>query len=315
MNSTTVARSATERLFAAYALLSALALAFPRRPLYAALLAALHVAAAAVLLRASLAVPGARRRPVSPAAAWLRDWYPLLLIPALYTELAVLNRAVHGGRYFDPLLQRWEMAVFGGQPSRGLAAAAPHLWLSEALHGAYLSYYIIIYGPPLLLYLRGRRAEFRQVVFALMLTFFVHYAFFIYFPVQGPRYLFPAPAGEMARGWLYRLSHFLLEAGSSQGAAFPSSHVAVAAAQTWLSARYLPRLAPWVGVLTLGLALGAVYGGFHYATDAAAGLLLGVLLAAAAPAAAGLLTGRAEPLERPAGGSYYAGPLSRDTRA
>jgi hypothetical protein len=36
--------------------------------------------------------------------------------------------------------------------------------------------------------------------------------------------------------------------------------------------RYLPRLAPLLVVLTAGLAAGAVYGGFHYAIDALAGL-------------------------------------------
>ena len=101
--------------------------------------------------------------------------------------------------------------------------------------------------------------------------------------MQGPRYLFPPPVGEGAQGPVYALAHRLLEAGSSRGAAFPSSHVGVAVAQTVMIARFAPRWAPLVGGLTIGLALGAVYGGFHYAIDAAAGLLLGAALAALAP--------------------------------
>ncbi|HEX7050396.1 MAG TPA: phosphatase PAP2 family protein [Longimicrobiales bacterium] len=275
-----------DRLFALYALISGAALAFPHRPATWPLLAALHIGAALVALRLPpLARPAAalaRRRPT--ATRLLADWYPLLLLPALYAELAVLNKAVYDGRYFDPLILRLETLFFGGQPSRELAAAAPFLPLSEALHAAYLSYYLIIYGPPLLLYATGRTAEFRRVVFALMLTFFVHYLFFIYFPVQGPRYLFPAPDGPIAEGAIYHLAHRVLEVGSSQGAAFPSSHVAVSAAQTMLAVRYLPRLAPAVGIVSAALALGAVYGGFHYATDAVVGLALGLALAAAAPA-------------------------------
>lgn len=285
-----------DRVFGVYMLVSGAALAFPYRPSGWLLLAVLHLVAAAAALRvgpAGTLVRGVGRR-WPRAAGLIHDWYPLILIPALYGELAVLNRAVFDGRYFDDLILAWEQVLFGGQPSRELAAAFPHLALSELLHAAYLSYYFIIYVPPLVLYLSGRRAEFRQVVFAVMLTFIVHYLFFIYFPVQGPRYLFPAPGGEIAGGAMYRLTHAVLEAGSSQGAAFPSSHVAVGAAQSLLAWRYLPRLFPVIALASLGLSVGAIYGGFHYATDAVAGLVLGLALASAAPAVERALTPRAE---------------------
>jgi membrane-associated phospholipid phosphatase len=199
-------------------------------------------------------------------------------VPLLYTELATLNSAVHGGRYFDEIIIGWEQAVFGGQPSRDWAVVLPSLPLSEAFHAAYLSYYFIIFIPPLLVFLRRGREEFRFAVFAIMLSFFAHYLFFIFFPVQGPRYLFAPPTGGIETGFFYQSAHAVLEAGSSQGAAFPSSHVGVSVTQTLVTLRLLPALAPAVGILTLGLALGAVYGGFHYAIDALAGLLLGVVI-------------------------------------
>jgi membrane-associated phospholipid phosphatase len=46
-------------------------------------------------------------------------------------------------------------------------------------------------------------------------------------------------------------------------------------------------------VLSTGLAVGAVYGGFHYATDAVAGFLFGLLLVIAAPTVARWLVRRA----------------------
>lgn len=283
-----------DRLFAIYLLAGIPALAFSNRPSIWPLLLALHAGGAllawplpAVQSVLSKASPKARR-----VARTLFDWAPLLLVPLLYKELAILNTAFHGGTYFDPLVIAWEQSIFGGQPSRGWAAAAPFLWLSEPLHAAYLSYYFIILVPPLLLFLRGARADFRAGVFALMLAFFTHYLFFIYFPVQGPRYLFPPPGGDLANGFFYQIAHRVLEAGSAQGAAFPSSHVGVSVAQTLIVARYLPRLTPVFALLTLGLALGAIYGGFHYATDAVAGLLLGTLAFTAAPRLARALAGR-----------------------
>jgi membrane-associated phospholipid phosphatase len=276
----------TDRMIAWYAIVSGSALLFPHRPAWWPALAALHVAAAAFgfgLAPARAAWEALYAR-APRLARTLGDWYPLLLTPLLYTELAVLNRAVHDGAYFDAIIIAWEAALFGSQPSAEWAALAPWRWLSEPLHAAYLAYYPIIFGPPLVLYLLRRYAAFERVVFTLMLVFFAHYVFFIYFPVQGPRFLFPVPTSELATGPFYRLAHRLLEAGSSQGAAFPSSHVGVAVAQAMLVARYLPRAGAPFAVVAAALSIGAVYAGFHYATDAFAGLILGAALMLAAPA-------------------------------
>lgn len=273
-------RVQTDRLVAGYALLSAMALAFPGRPGSWPVLAAGHLA----LLALALAMGRVRDTAGGPYGRAIRvvaDWYPLLVIPLLYSELGVLNRAVWGGRYFDPVILAWEQALFGAQPAASFAAAAPHLALSEALHAAYLSYYPIIYLPPLLLYLRGRRDAFAALLRPLVATFLLHYLVFVYFPVQGPRYLFPAPGGTVADGPLYQLTHRILEAGSSQGSAFPSSHIGVAVVQTVAVFRFLPRAAPLVLVATVGLGVGAVYGGFHYAIDMIVGALVGLAIGVA----------------------------------
>lgn len=282
-----------DRLFAIYAALSGLAMLFIHRPTSWPLIAAAHLLGAGVAARLGpfKRVTAALGDRWPRAADLVHDWYPLILVPLLYTELATLNLAVWGGRYFDPVILAVERAVFHVQPSRYLWQHFPYLPLSEVLHSAYLSYYLIIYVPPLVLYALGRRGDFRRLVFPLMLTFLVHYMFFIYFPVQGPRYLFPAPDGVLARGRVYQLAHHILESGSSRGAAFPSSHVAVSTAQALLVSRYLPRLFPFVGVAALLLAIGAVYGGFHYATDACVGFLMGILLVLLAPRVKRLLVG------------------------
>jgi membrane-associated phospholipid phosphatase len=281
-------------LFAIYLLLASPAALFPYRPPFGLPLFLLHVLAAAwvwgvkpfgaITQRLTDRFPGICR--------FVADWYLVLLIPALYSELAVLNVSVWDGHYFDGIIQRWEAALFAGQPSLGLSVQFPYRLLSELLHAAYLSYYFIIITPPLVLYAFGRREAQRTVVFTIMLAFFLHYFFFIYFPVQGPRYLFAAPAGPIADGWVYALTHQVLETGSSRGAAFPSSHVGVALAQTIVTARFLPRLSLVLGVLTAGLGLGAVYGGFHYATDVIAGALLGAAAALVAPQVRKLLSPR-----------------------
>ncbi|HUH12889.1 MAG TPA: hypothetical protein VMK65_07250, partial [Longimicrobiales bacterium] len=139
-----------DRLLALYWVLAATALLFPHRPGGWPLLLGAHAAGVALALR--LGPAGALTARISAGAPRmarvLADWYPLLLIPLLYSELPQLNQAVFDGAYFDPLILELEQAIFGGQPSRAWAATWPLLWLSELLHGAYLSYYPIIYVPP-----------------------------------------------------------------------------------------------------------------------------------------------------------------------
>jgi membrane-associated phospholipid phosphatase len=67
----------------------------------------------------------------------------------------------------------------------------------------------------------------------------------------------------------------LLAAGSSRGTAFPSSHVAASVVASLCALRFQRPLGVAVAASTVGLALGTVYGGFHYAVDALAGGIVG----------------------------------------
>lgn len=278
---------ATDRLFAGWMILTGALLVLPGRPSNWAAMGASHAAMVWLILGGpgALALRAAVARVAPRFARFVHGWYPLVLIPLLYSELEPLNIAVHGGRMFDPLIIAIEGAIFGGQPSSEWAAAMPWLPLSEALHAAYLSYYFIMYLPALAIWIRGTRTEFRQAVFTILLGFLTHYVFFIFFPVEGPRYRNPAPGGGIENGALYQLTHRLLESGSSRGAAFPSSHVGASAAVAVATLRVLPRTGVFLAFLTAGVALGAIYGGFHYAIDAVIGAALGAAVAWAAPAA------------------------------
>lgn len=270
-----------DRLLGGYLLLTATPLLLPGRTSIWPLLLLVHVALGFLLLagRADRLRTLASRKPLRALVAW----YPLLLMPFLYWELPHLSAPLHGGDYFDGLVMGWEEWLFGHQPSATMARQWDFAALSELLHLAYLAYYPVIFVLPAALYLRAREAAFRNTVFALMLGFTACYLVFIVFPVQGPRYLFPAPGGAAAGGFFYGLTHTVLETGSSQGAAFPSAHAAIAAIQTVNAARYLPRLAPLLALVTIGICVGAVYGGFHYGVDMVAGVALGLFVAWAAP--------------------------------
>ena len=211
-------------------------------------------------------------------ARGLREVYPILLLLPLYGSLDLLSGAgsvaVHDAR-----VQGWEAALFGGQPSRDWWRAAPSRFWSTVLHGAYFTYYGILLVPAVVLLARGRLAELRGLMLALMATFVFCYVWFILFPVAGPYYEFPRPTGEFVDNLMARLVYATLATGSSYGAAFPSSHVAASVATTIASARAFRALGLGVAIPTLLLTIGVVYCQMHYAVDAIAGLMIGATIA------------------------------------
>ncbi len=235
----------------------------------------LPIAHAALLL---LALSAARRRHTTGAALWalLADFYPLLLTSILYTEVGLLNALA--GQSHDALVQGWESFVFGAQPSRDWIRACPWTWLSWPFHLGYLSYYILVPGPALVLWLRGRRPEARRVILLVAATFFVCYTVFLLFPVAGPRYTFPLATNAATAIAPAVFAQRLLNAGAAWGTAFPSSHVAVALVSTIRGGISSRSLGLVFVPLALLLTLGTVYGQFHYGVDALGGALMAAIV-------------------------------------
>jgi membrane-associated phospholipid phosphatase len=215
------------------------------------------------------------------SATWARwgSLLPLVAIPLLYAELQVAIAALHGAMR-DTSILALESALFG-EPARTFAAHVRSRLVSELLHLGYLSYYPLIYVPPLLYAIRSRTQALRESVLAVTIAYTVCFAIFVVFPVEGPRFRFGV-SPHVPDGPFRDIARALLEAGSSRGTAFPSSHVAVSAAQAIAAVRHSRQWGWIVAVCAAGIALGAVYGGFHYATDVVAGAAVGAAAAVAA---------------------------------
>jgi membrane-associated phospholipid phosphatase len=219
------------------------------------------------------------RRDLGVFGRRLREIYPLLLLPSLYGALDLLSG---GGqvRVYDQLVQGWEQALFGGQPSRDWWRAAPSGFWSAVLHAAYFSYYGVVAVPAIVQLLQRRTRALRSFVLAVMATFIFCYVWFVLFPVAGPYYEFARPSGAFVDHPAARLVYATLSAGSSYGAAFPSSHVAASVAATLATARVSRGLGIALAIPTTLLTIGVVYCQMHYAVDAIAGLGVGAGMAA-----------------------------------
>jgi membrane-associated phospholipid phosphatase len=175
-------------------------------------------------------------------------------------------------------IQRFEAWVFGSQVAYRWIREEPNVTLSWILHSCYLAYYPILYASPLGLWLVGRRDASRRTIFAVMVTFYLCYLVFLFFPVAGPRYAFDAANNAASNVGPARFAQWLLDRGDSWGAAFPSSHVAASVVATGMALRYWRTLGLVLLPFTAGLILAVVYGQFHYAVDALAGLVVAALI-------------------------------------
>lgn len=201
----------------------------------------------------------------------VRNLAPLGFFIPLYAQTESINHIVFPG-FLDPLFQRIEESVFGFQPAVVFAQRFPQNWLAEYMHFAYASYYLLFPGLAVILYLRRERPVFLDYMFSLCATMYVCFLTYIFLPVRGAISfgLGDGPGSTTlpftaAMAWVYR--HLEIE-----GAAFPSSHVAVAALVLYYTVRYA-RSAAWVvGPLVISLIVATVYCRYHYAIDVLAGL-------------------------------------------
>jgi membrane-associated phospholipid phosphatase len=195
-----------------------------------------------------------------------RDWLPVALLPVLYLEVGQINQFVTLG-YHDDVVLALERVVFPVPPRDLLHQLFPWRPVAEYFQFGYLAYYALLPMLGVALYLAGRRREYREMLTPVLITFYVCFLCFVFFPVAGPWYARPHTGG---------VTDTLLAHGSSKGAAFPSSHVAVAMV-IWLLAWRYDRRVFWVmAAIVPALIVGTVYGGYHYGVDALAGLGLAV---------------------------------------
>ena len=215
--------------------------------------------------------------PPSRTGRILRAAYPIVLVVGLYTAIDVLN-GFGAASTRDHLVQRFDQALFGMQPSRDWWRAAPSAFWSTVMHLAYLSFYVVVPGP-LVYFLRRRENELlERYLDGVFITFLACYLIFALVPVSGPYYQFPRPTGAFVANLPARLVYALLRSGSAYGAAFPSSHVAAMVAATIGGWRGSRRLGMALAIPTALLTVGVVYCQMHYVADSVAGLLLGALV-------------------------------------
>jgi membrane-associated phospholipid phosphatase len=234
------------------------------------------------VIRANAAYPANR------TLDFLRHFYPVLLYTGFYCETGFLNQMTHTG-YLDPIFYHLDERLFGFPVSFRFMETFPQTAISEVLYFSYFSYYLMIFGVGLALFLRDRKA-FYHYISVTSFVFYVCYVVYIFLPVVGPRIYYknlvefelppevmpaavPAFPASVQAGPFYKLMAVIYHYFESPGAAFPSSHVAVALITVYFSFLYLRKIRWPHLILAMLLCLSTVYGRYHFAVDVIAGAL------------------------------------------
>ena len=206
-------------------------------------------------------------------AFFFRHWYPLLFFTLLYEETRYLIHLIFP-HPFDPLINQLELAAFGMYPTVW-AQRFIYPGLNEFMMFSYSSYYFLLAALGLGLFLRKKIREFDALFFTSAVAYYISYLGFVLFPVQGPRFaLLSQHQLEMNGGFFTSLAQGLIDFAGIQGAAMPSSHVAVAFV-VLVYARRHHRTFYWVLLpLVISLTVSTIYGRFHYVSDVLAGMLV-----------------------------------------
>lgn len=249
-----------------------------------------HIFAVALV---HLLIVGHARFPSNRLLDFLRHCYPILLYGFFYRETGELNQMTTTG-YLDPFFIRLEGSIFGGQPSVAFMQDLPYWPVSEVFYAAYFLYYLMIAGVGLALFMRDRR-QFYHYVSVVSFVFYVCYLIYIFTPVIGPPvfhqtvkgYELPPeflPSADLTipatiqSGLFFRIMAWICDNLEAPGAAFPSSHVAVALTTVYFSFRYLRAVRVAHLVVVVLLALATVYCRYHYAVDVIAGVITALVL-------------------------------------
>jgi membrane-associated phospholipid phosphatase len=225
---------------------------------------------------------------------FFRHFYPVLLYTGFFIETGSLNRMFFSD-FLDPLVAGWEQQLFGCQPSVLFMQKFPWLAVSELFYASYFTYYIMIAGVGVALFVRSRQ-QFFHYVSVVSFLFYVCYLIYIVLPVIGSRaffrqvdgYVLPAATQRLAvtdaypeavqAGVFFQIMKWIYRVFEAPGAAFPSSHVAVALCTVFFSFRYLRRIRYIHLAVALLLCVSTVYCRYHYVVDVLAGLIAAAVL-------------------------------------
>jgi membrane-associated phospholipid phosphatase len=235
------------------------------------------------------------RAPVAPART-LRAWLPLVLVAAVFDNLEDYSGVI-GRAPIDDRLYQLDLAAFGAEPTVAIAKLY-HPLLTDWMAACYSIFFITPMFLAIVLCLRGRDADFRELATSVMLQMWIGFFLWIYLPAGPPRY-YPRLRDTVFQVHIpsrlglndYLQSTFDTYDPLLVRSAFPSLHCAyglLTAIYAWrLGDAVFPRHRRrffWIILpLQLSLFVSTIYLRHHWIPDCIAGCMVALTACALAP--------------------------------
>lgn len=205
----------------------------------------------------------------------VRDWLPLALVLLAYREMGWFAPARHTNELERAWIV-WDRLLLHDWGLRAMIETAGPL-LPAALEICYALVYVISPLALAVLYAFGEARRADRFLLLYLLGAFGSYALFPYFPSEPPRTVFPNQDMPRIDTIFRQFNWWILGHGGIHTSVFPSGHVSAAFALAIGIFRVLPTR-PWIATAFLLVAVGiffaTIYGRYHYAVDALAGLAI-----------------------------------------
>ena len=215
----------------------------------------------------------------------------VLAVLVIFNSLGELIASIHSTT-FDGRLIAVDHAIFGVHPTVWMERFINPL-LTGLLQFAYISYYLIPLLLGVILIARRRFGDFEEVLFGILLCFYLSYAGYLLFPAIGPRFTLShlQTATLQVSPFIETIQDALNALEKNKTDAFPSGHTAVSLMSLYYAwkVREKTLFAGLIPVVT-GLIISTVYLRYHYVIDVIAGIALTGLTIALAPGLRHLLS-------------------------
>jgi len=215
----------------------------------------------------------------------------VIVVLTIFNSLGAIIAGIHATT-FDARLIAVDHAIFGVHPTVWMERLISPT-LSTLLTFAYTSYYLI----PLLLggvlIAKGKVDEFEEVLFGILLCFYLSYVGYLLVPAIGPRFTINhLQTGDLqVFPFIKSIQDTLNGLEKNKTDAFPSGHTAISLMSLYYAwhEREIKLFAVLVPMVT-GLIISTVYLRYHYVIDVIAGIALTGLTIALAPGLRRLLS-------------------------
>lgn len=192
-----------------------------------------------------------------------RDWLPAALMPMVYWQAGWCSSNVN--KSFQAWLQRLDQKLLGSwMPT--MAEKPGFRWVAASLELAYISCYVLVPMGLGVLHLENLERHISDYWSVVLLATYPCYVFTAFVPTHPPRLVETNSAGTVTSN-IRRFNLWIVRSLTTQLNTFPSAHVTATLGGSLVLLHFLPAIGLVFVLVSIGIALGAVLGRYHYAAD------------------------------------------------